>query len=287
MFAPCPAQLVSDVLGDLRSHMSVNVVTEAPTWGWPAIATAIAAFAALLLSQLPPIRFLIRGRRVQIVMAEGVMITHYLGNVNVVAFLSIVNTGGIGVAIADLRCRLVGPDGARRELPAQTSISRELPIQQGQASPEFPLGWVTLKPGEQWSQTVRFYETWSDSDARESSDIVQAIRENITAKLSPEWTPGPLVEADVQLVERARDFFEAHLDLMPGLYRLEVKAELPNGAVIAEQYYEFTLHESSVGALRAGPDEYKYGAGIYFPSSDPRSVAWVRAVPAERHDQSL
>ena len=261
----------------------MNVVMEGPSWEWPAIATAVAAFAALLLSQLPPIRFLIRGRRVQIVLAEGVMITHYLGSVNLVAFLSIVNTGGIAVALANLSCRLVGPDGTQHKLPAQTSISRELPIQQGQSSPEFPLGWVTLKPGEQWSQTVRFYEAWPDSDARESSDIVQAIREDITSKLSPEWTPGPLVEADAQLVERARDFFEAHFDLVPGPYRLEVKAELPNGAVIAEQYYEFALHESSIGALRAGPDEYKYGAGIYFASSDPRSVAWVRAVPVERN----
>lgn len=262
--------------------MSVNVVTETPAWGWPAIATAIAAFAALLLSQLPPIRFLIRGRRVQIVMAESVMITHYLGNVNVVAFLSIVNTGGIAVALADLRCRLVGPDGAQRDLPAQTSISRELPMQQGQASPEFPLGWVTLKPSEQWSQTVRFYEPWSDSDARETSDIVQAIRENITTKLPPEPTPGYLAEADTPLVDRACRFFGTHFDLQAGPYQLEVAAALPTGCVIAEQHYEFTLHESAVGALRTGAEEYKYGAGIYFASSDPRSVAWVRAVPTER-----
>ena len=259
--------------------MEANVINQTQAWSTSGAITAAAAVVAIVLSQLPPIRSLLRGRRLEAVAAESVVITHYLGNVHFVTFLSMVNTGGMALAIARVACRLTGPDGMVRELPAQAYISREVPAQVGQPSPEYPLGWIALRPGEQWSQTVRFYQAWSTSDERESAELSQSIREDIHSiidELGSSYDPRTYVEADRARVQQARDFFERHFDLSAGVHRLEVTASDAKGRLLASREYEFTLHESALSALRRGVDDYRFGEGVYFPATKPSSVAWVR-----------
>jgi len=256
--------------------MSAVVSTPTGAWDGPTILAAATAVVALLVSLWPRILRIIKGCRIEIVIAESVMITHYMGNIHVVCFLSLINTGAVQARIGRLTCVLKRPDGVGVVLPAQAYISREAPAIQGQGSPEYPLGWVIVAPDGQWSETVRFYEPWSDETAQESSDVAESIRADISRQLPGLQEPEQLAEARSELVERAHELFESNFDLSAGDYMISVIAETPDGRCLRQRDFSFRLHGSAVGTLRGGVDEYKYGFGVCFPSSQPFSVAWVR-----------
>src|SRR5438067_13594668 len=84
--------------------------TDPAFWGNPKTWGPVVAVVALILSQLPPVRSMIKGRRARLGAAPYVVISHYLGNVRVGLRLNVDNVGGKPVHNEQLVCVLCRAD---------------------------------------------------------------------------------------------------------------------------------------------------------------------------------
>lgn len=244
--------------------------------------TVIAVFA-LILSQLPPVRELIKPRELRIFVPELLGLSHYLGNIQIYAFLAMYNTGGRSLTIQKIECVIICEDGVPLRLPAQTYIPSLSQSSSGQQPPELQMGWISLKPEENWAQTVRFYKVWSVKEEEDVADIGAHIRSDINAKLKQRTTfDNSPVLADPALVKQAQDFFDKKFFLTKGSYKLLITALSEKNEVLRVRGFDFTLFDNQIRSLRAPADDYKFGWGIYLPvdSSDPmKGSASIRLRP--------
>lgn len=122
----------------------------------PRVWTAIVAVLALILSQLPPVRLLFRGRKVAINAPEIIIITYVFGNINFSFLLSLHNVGGRKVTISKLNVAVRDPEGTRWNLPQQT-YSRSTSPDPSTIKQDFLLGWIPLRPDEYWSENIKCF----------------------------------------------------------------------------------------------------------------------------------
>lgn len=248
--------------------------------------TAVIAVLALILSQLPPVREMLRGTRLSIIVPEYMVLTHSLGNINLTTSVTLHNTGGRGVTVAGLDCGLLADDGRRWHIPAQTYIDRDSQPLVGQQRVQLFMEWIPLEPKEFWSETVVFFKPWSVEEEGKAQDITGRMRSDISEKLSqrlPEKANVP-VEADTELVNQAKEAFQKRFDLTIGNYKLLLAAISETEHIIAVRGFQFSMFESHVRAMRSLVEEYRTGAGVVFPSSDPSKVAVIRLKPISEDD---
>lgn len=243
----------------------------------PAFWSTIIAVVALILSQLPPVSELLKPKKLRIVVPDNLSLQHYMGNLQLLAFLALHNVGGRGITVQRIQCVMRDEDGHQWELPGQTYQPRA-----EKGVPELVIGWITLKPSEHWAETVRFFKVWSVQDEEDATAISARIRNEITAKLA---LRGPdesnkLVEASDNTVKEAIDFFAKRFTLAKGNYRLFIAALTEENAVVCVRAFDFTLFDHQLRALRSAADDYKMGAGIYFQNPDPLKYgAFIRLRP--------
>lgn len=237
---------------------------------WAVIIAAI----AVILSQLPPIRDLLRGTEISISITDQLNLWHFLGNIQVYSLIDIDNKGSRRVSITKIECLLQDDYEKVWTLPAQVYISREPPSQPGGGRPEYLLGWISLKPQESWSETVRFYQHWTETEEEETSEIISIIREDITSQMPSDT----LLEAQPSNVSKAKHFFDKKFDLHKGNYKLIVIA-YSDEKLLSLSGFMFTLYESQIEALKYQTEEYKFGGGVYYPITGQQSYAWVRLKP--------
>ncbi|MBI3302666.1 MAG: hypothetical protein HYZ72_11430 [Deltaproteobacteria bacterium] len=246
----------------------------------PAVWSVMVAALAVVLSQLPPVREMVKGRRIRIVIPEQFMLYHYLGNVQINLFLVMQNIGGKAVSIAKIDCIITDGGNSRWDLPAHSYYSRLPPNQPGQSPPELLLGWIPLKPGEHWSETLHCFKFWSTPEERRANEITAKIRNNIVTKRL-QLPAAQFAEADAELITEAKDFFRTKFNLSEGNYQLVVAALAESDQVLDVRGCEFTLFESSIRALQAMTEEYKYGAGVYYPTQDLTNIVYARVRPID------
>jgi hypothetical protein len=254
---------------------SLNVLKDTAFW------STVIAVAALILSQLPPVRELLKSRQLRIIVPENLFLYHYMGNLQLQAFLAVHNTGGRTVTVQRIECVVVGEDRHWR-LPAQTYLQRQTQTVPGQAPTELIIGWLVLKPGEHWAETIHFFKVWSVQDEEEATAISARIRKDISDKIA-ERKPNDamkLVEADDNLVTEAKDFFGKRFALTKGNYKLFIAAISEKNEAISVRGFDFTLFDHQIRALRNAVDDYKTGAGIFFLNTDPsKAGANIRLRP--------
>lgn len=244
--------------------------------------TVIAVFA-LILSQLPPLRDLFKPRELRIFVPETLALAHYMGNLQLWAFLALYNTGGSSITVQKIECVIIGEDGLPWRLPAQTYTPTLAQTAPGQPAPELLMGWISLKPDENWAQTLRFYKVWSIKEEEDVTEISANIRTDVNAKLKLKapFDNNP-VQAEPELVKKAKDFFEKKFTLTKGSYTLLIAARSEKNEVLRVRGFEFTLFDNQIRSLRAPADDYKLGWGIYLPvdPGDPsKGSTFIRLRP--------
>lgn len=241
----------------------------------PSLWSVVIASIALILSQLPPIRELLRGTEVAISIPEQIAISHFLGNVQLLFLIHIENIGARRVSIAKVECLLSDAQGKVSLYPAQTYISRQPSGQSGGPSAEYLINRIPLKPLDSWSEMVRCYRLWTEEEEEKVSHVIQDIASNIQSKLPSDT----VVEADEYLVAQAVAFFQKNFDLHKGNYKLFVAALSESDALLVTRAFEFTLFESHIHTLRSHAEQYKYGGGINYAVTGQMTNAWVRVRP--------
>lgn len=241
--------------------------------------STMVAFLALVLSQLPPLQVIFKGTKIKIVGSDQVSISHFLGGIHLVFFLNIYNTGGRSTSISKIDCVIKSDDGLLLHLPAQRYYSRQPSNQTNHQVLEYFMGLIPLKPEETWSETVHCFSLWTQEEEKQVNDIILKTRSDIGAKQMVLADKNVWVEANENIVIEAKSFFENKFNLKTGNYRLLVAIISESNQILSTSGYNFNLYENHIQALRGCTERYKYGEGIYFPSSDPLAVVYPRLKP--------
>lgn len=244
-------------------------------WNDPAVWSMIIAGIAVILSQLPPLREIIKGTKVKITNPNTFQLYHHLGNINLTLFLDIHNIGGRPVVIDKLYCLIVDENENVFPFPAKGYIPRD--VIQSETLPEFPVGRIILKSDERWYENTHFYKMWTDAVVEEAEEIILTVRNNIAEKLKDKKEDDEsFVKTNPEVHQRVVQFFNRNFVLRKGNYKFLIATLAENNIVLAIKGYEFTLYESHIRTLNSYVDDYQYGAGIYFPIRDNLKYLWIR-----------
>jgi len=245
----------------------------------PQFWTIVISVAALFLSQLPPIRQMIKGKKLRLATARRVQLFHVFGNTNMNLWLDLENVGGRDITVRKIQCILVQREGFRHALLAESywlteSLGRERAL-------ELPLSEIPLRPNERWSGYLHFFDANSltkEIQARQKNAII-GIKDDIEKKLRTQQlvpTSAPsLVEAEPSLVQETVDIIRTIRKLQLGDYEMFlVVYEDTNNTTIGLLGFDLTLFEKDIREIFEDVLDYKYGFGIYLPPRRPVNV-WI------------
>ena len=219
----------------------------------------VASFAAIVLSQLPPMLLWFRPRRLDVEVHSRIQITHKVGNPNVGMYVSIRNTGGRELRIRSLRLSLTRDSKPLVILVAQNYF--ETPS--SQSSVLFVP--FSLKPSESWGHVVNFLnlfdrateKLYRESESALATDIRRKIQDRSKDDLNA-------VTAEPILQEPFLKLFEKLFVWQSGEYVAELIVEAEAVSASFSKKYRFTLYESDVSELKSHIEDYKFGGGLTY-----------------------
>lgn len=221
--------------------------------------TAVLALGAIVLSQLPPIRLLVRPKKLEVEVHSRINITHKVGNPNVSLVVSIRNTGG-----RDLRIRGLWLDIQRDGQPL-ISLPGMHYFETPSAQSSVLFVPFALKPGEAWAHSVQFlnyFDRLTEKGFREGVARLDAdIRKKI--KTRPQDDQRPVV-ADQALVAPFVELFKRLYVWLPGEYVADLRVIAEPGSASYRKAYRFTLYESDTKELGEHLEDYPYGGGLTY-----------------------
>lgn len=229
--------------------------------------TAVFAFLAIVLSQLPPIHLLVRPRRLEVEVHSRIFINHHVGNPTMALVVSIRNTGGRELRVRRLSIDLSRDGKSVGTFPAQNYFET--------ASSQTSVLFVPffLKPGEYWAHSVNFlnfFDRATEKAYRENQSVLNAdIQRKIAAR--PKDRDSEMVVVEDNLVSPFIKLFNKRFLWEPGEYAISLSVAADPGSASYLKRYRFTLYESDTVDLRRYADDYKYGGGISF-NMDNRHV---------------
>ena len=231
------------------------------------------AFLALALSQLPPLKSLLKRGKVELKKHTAILIHHSVGTPNVNIFVSLKNVGGRTTDVGSLQIQLKR-NGEALPLLLATGYFSDLNAQATTMFTPFE-----LRTEESWAHTVNFHEKWNRTQQQEFRAISSKVRDTISEKLKRGPLPnGELHEANIEQVEQIHEQFVRNFQWLPGEYSGSINVLDQSDKLILSDELKFTLFESESSELKAGVDDYRYGYGIYLPVSQKQHGIWIDLV---------
>lgn len=220
--------------------------------------SALAAYAALVLSLLPRIQLWIRRSRLEIEVQSRVKITHKVGNPNLGMYVSIHNAGGRELRIRKMNVTITRDGRPLGDYPAVSYF-------EGPSS-NFPALFVpfVVRPNETWAHNAIFLQFFDRSTEKFYRELQSALRKDIDRKLDarPKDNKEPVI-GDEKIVNQLLALYDRLFIWSPGEYGLNLKVVTDSGNEFS-RHYRFTLFESDCDELRSYSDDYKHGGGICF-----------------------
>lgn len=221
-------------------------------------------------SQCPPIRIWFKKGKLDLEVYSKIYIGHVVGNPNAQLHLVINNIGGRKIKIISISMILSRDGGNEFEIKAQNFLKEQ------DSKNSVLLTSFTLLPGQEWAHIVNCFNNFSKSDEKRYKTFVKECRENIAPraverdrKITEERG---LIEASEDIQNKILAFFNEKFIWESGEYKLKIILGCENSAFNIVQNYRFTLYESDSVDLKEYSNEYKYGAGIYYPSATLQGV---------------
>jgi hypothetical protein len=220
--------------------------------------SAIAAIAALILSQVPPIHVLLRRAKLQCEAFTRLHITHKVGNPNAQWHLIVENTGGRAVRVKSISLTFSRVGDPSFTLPAQNYLRSPDATENVLLTP-FRLG-----PGEEWAHVLSFFNLYTRDDEKKYRLLESKIRTDIIGQRELLENKANLCEAAPENVEPAMAFFNSHFKWEAGEYELVLAVETDPKETSLIRHYSFSLFESESAELRGYSEGYKHGDGVFW-----------------------
>ena len=244
---------------------------------------AIVALLALILSQLPPVRQMIKGKKLRMSVADIAQFTHYFGNTNMSLWIDLENVGAKTITIRRINCFLRRQEQTIQTLTARTywvteSLSHDKPL-------ELPFPEIALKPGERWSGYLRLLDTkaWTKAIESRVKSVISKVRDDITSKAAIRdkeskaipMAERPLVEveADPLLIQEINDILKHLKKIEVGEYEMFVAAyETIDQSPFKILGFDLTIFENDVREIFEDTADYKYGFGVHISSTKTKFI---------------
>lgn len=236
---------------------------------WTAVA-AVVAFLALVLSQFPPVRVLLRQTRLSMQPYDRLNVTDRLGNPNVNLHVQLLNTGGRLVRVRSLVLDLSPDDGPKFSLPAQMYTRAD-------GTPgNFLFTPFGLEPDKEWANFVNFFIPFNMNDERTSKQLIKELKADIAVKLRSQTQEvrerKELVEGDARCVEKLQEFYKSNKRWKTGEYTAVLKLQCEPEQASQVRTFRFTLFEADIQELDERASRYKIGAGVYYTDAELTEV---------------
>ena len=230
---------------------------------WSFWAVVMAAIA-IMLSQLPPVRYWFKRPRLDIELYSRIFLTHKVGNPNIQAHVIVSNIGGRAIRVKSMSLNFTRNNNHAFTLPIQNYLQKPTDKETVLFTP------FGLHPDEEWSHIANFLNFFDRDDEKRYRDMESALRQDIFEKRR--LNPDELAEAEEKNVEPIRRFFNEKFSWHPGEYRMTVTVH--GDKVTVEKSYRFTIFESESDELKSHVDEYKFGARVYWepPNGMPTGI---------------
>jgi hypothetical protein len=231
----------------------------------------VVASLALLLSQLPPIKQMLKNNKIEVELYEIGVLTHTLGNPNFTLHISINNIGSNELKVNSINCLFEHSEGDKFATKAITYFETTND-QNSLLLPTFK-----IEAEKSWSHPVLFFNRFNRSDDKKYREITANLKRNIINK---RLTLNNInvdvdVDADPDIVAPVIAFYDSQKKWKAGEYSvtLSVTTE-PSDASISQQF-RFTLYESDIEQLESYKEQYKIGLGVFFYNSNEQQPVTV------------
>ena len=221
------------------------------------------AFIAVFLSQIPPIKQLIKKAKLDLEAYSKISITHKLGNPNLQLHLILTNTGGRNVRVKDISISISRDGKEITTLPALNYLQNQ--------NDQNTLLFTTFKlePSQEWAHITNFLNIYNREDEKKyqhiEGEMIADYRKN--KKELDDNKEGHEIEHPKALVDKAFDFFNSKFVWEPGEYNMTIVVKASNDIANTSKKYRFTIFESHTERLKVITDYYKLGGGIWYDPS--------------------
>ena len=231
------------------------------------------ATIALILSQLPPIPSYFSLPKLNLTAHSSLQIRHNFGDLVLVPFLQISNSGNAQGMVSKIELILTRKDkpSYRKHLLAQTYSPKPGTIAPYQAPVVIPFGHISVLPKETWATYISFYETpntaWQIKTANIHARVAADIRKSWSENLSTHVHESPKISN--QLFDEIKNLTDERLSSFEiGQYRLHLKLFGGNNSKpIAHKCYSLAVFDGHLSQLDAITEQYRFGTVIGFTHS--------------------
>lgn len=220
----------------------------------------VVAFAALILSQLPPFTSWFRRASLRIEPFDRMALDEEIGLPVSQLHLTISNIGGRAARINRLEM-VVTRDDDKRALKSRGYFEKTTDTQATLFIP------FNLAPGEEWGYNVVFASPrTSREDRQRVAALTSALQADLDAKVAQRQNQQQTepVELDERVVAELRVVFDRNFFWRAGEYTVDVAVGTEGNKADATMQLKFTLFESESASLHKHQEQYKYGNGLLF-----------------------
>jgi hypothetical protein len=232
--------------------------------------SSVAAFAALVLSQLPPLKLLFKKGVLTIEKHRTLFVHHTIGSPNINLFIILKNIGGSNISVHSIDMNIIRKNSASFLLKGRGYAMNPSDYNFTMLTP------FEVEPNQTWAHTIGFTEIWDRAEQKEYKAIYSNIRDTITEKnrIDPPGI-GERHEADESDYINICGFFEKNYKWIDGEYEADILVKDKENKVIANDKVKFTFFESESDELKLWTEDYKYGSSIHLPASQKQLGVWV------------
>ena len=233
----------------------------------------IAAVVAVVLSQFRPLYTYLDKPKLTSTVAPMLQIYHQWGFISVTPFLQFKNSGNASGTISRIELLLEKKDDPRFHLRLQalSYFLKPSTVSTGQIVTSVPFADIQLGPGETWEAYVTLGLIPPKAEQVKIADFKLQIYQQIQATLAKRpFTPFDSApkKIDERLFGRVRGLVDRNMSgFGVGEYNLLLVFEDDLSKVLfITKCYNISVYEADMKFLSEITNQYKMGAGVYFPS---------------------
>ncbi|KPA54542.1 hypothetical protein VT25_01220 [Photobacterium leiognathi subsp. mandapamensis] len=225
----------------------------------------VASITAIVLSQLPPIKQLVKKAKLDIELYSRIHINHNVGNPILTAHMIIRNIGGRKVRVKEINLKL------EREGQSICTLKAQNYYPDPKTNKGVILTPFSLNPDDEWSNSVSFMKFFGRTEEKAFRKAQKALKENILQKRKG-LDDNEIVIADDELVAPFHDLFEQLFIWKDGEYSLTFNVKTENSVSDIKIKSKFIIFESQFDDLSEYKKQYSTGAGIYWDNSEQTGI---------------